>query len=127
VSIRRGIKKHIRIGHDIYYLNEDFFKNSGYKHDWEFYIKHNSLLKSKADEIQKGQADIISLLNSGQELVLNHDRIITSEYERSSFEMSLYEREIEIEQITEGATLRLTKNIATSTHLNVNCSFFMSV
>ena len=89
-------RKIYEMWNEIYYLKQDFFSNSGYKHNWKFYIEHSHLLKGKADEIQKIQENIISLLNSGKELVLKHDEAITLEYERNSFEMSLYEREEEI-------------------------------
>lgn len=87
---------------EIYYLKQDFFFNTGYKLPWDFYIKNSYLLKGKADEIQKTQEELLSLLISGVELVSKIDEVITLEYETNATEMSLYERELEILQISEG-------------------------
>ena len=87
---------------EIYYLNQDFFFNKGYKWDWDFYIKHSHLLKEKADEIQNSQENILSLFISGEDLLNNFDNVITLEYKNNSSDMSLYERELEILRINEG-------------------------
>ena len=88
---------------EIYYLKGDFFSNAGYKTRWYFDMKHlNKFLKEKADEIQKTQERIISLLIEGQEFVAKSDEAISLEYEINATEMSLYERELEILQISEG-------------------------
>jgi predicted GIY-YIG superfamily endonuclease len=87
---------------DIYYLKEDFFSNAGYKLTWDFYIKASHLLKGKADELQQMQEGILSLLIAGKELVTKGDEAITLEYRKNATEMSLYERELEILQISEG-------------------------
>jgi predicted GIY-YIG superfamily endonuclease len=88
---------------EIYYLKQDFFSNAGYKIRWYFEIKHCSkFLKKKADEIQKTQEQIIALLNEGKELVTKMDEVITLEYESNATEMSMYERELEMLQITDG-------------------------
>lgn len=84
---------------DTYYLNQDFFSNAGYKDRWDFYIKNDDLLKEKADEIQKTQEKILSLLFEGKELVDYYDKIISLEYSKNATEMSMYERELEILQI----------------------------
>ncbi|MEO8150855.1 MAG: GIY-YIG nuclease family protein [Bacteroidia bacterium] len=89
---------------EIYYLKEDFFKNSGYDRlGWEFYIKYPDSLKRKADEIDKLHKKIVSLLNVGMELVHKQDEVITIEYETNATEMSLYERELEILKISDDA------------------------
>lgn len=85
----------------IYSLKDKFYSLYAYE-DWKWYIKHSDLLKGKANKIQKIQDDALSLLNSGKELVLKHNEAITREYETSAFEMSLYERELEILQINVG-------------------------
>lgn len=59
-------------------------------------------MKSKADEIEKQQEKIITLLNYGKELILKNDEAVSLEYKTNSFEMSLYERELEIMQLSEG-------------------------
>ncbi len=87
---------------EIYYSKQDFFSNSGYKLSWDFYIKNPDLLKRKADEIQKTQEEINSLLTAGQELVVKYDKAITLEYATNATGMSLYERELEILQANEG-------------------------
>lgn len=88
---------------EIYYLNQDFYYNSGYNRiGWEFYIKYPDSLKSKADEIEKLHEKIITLLNSGKELVLKYDEAINLEYKTNAYEMSLFERELEIMQLSEG-------------------------
>lgn len=84
---------------DIYYLKQDFFVNAGYRTQWDYYVKNPDLLKAKADEIQKTQEDILSLLNIGKELVNKWDEAISSEYEANATEMSIYERELEIKQM----------------------------
>ncbi len=89
---------------EIYYLKQDFFFNTGYKLPWDFYIKNNNLLKGKADEIQKTQDEILSLLIKGKELVNNSDEVISLEYKKNATEMSFYERELEILQISEGGS-----------------------
>jgi predicted GIY-YIG superfamily endonuclease len=94
-------RKLYELWNENYYLKQDFFFNSGYKHNWKFYIKRNNLLKDKADEIQKIQENVISLLNVGQALVFKYDKAVTLEYERNSHEMSLFEREEEIWRICE--------------------------
>ena len=86
---------------DVHYLKQDFFSNSGYKNDWTFYIKYPNSLKSKADETEKLHEQITELINAGKELVFKHDKAITLEYEENGFEMSLYERELEILQSQE--------------------------
>jgi predicted GIY-YIG superfamily endonuclease len=91
-----------KLWNEIYYIKQDFFTNSGYKLPWDFYIKSSHLLKGKADEIQKMQEDILSLLISGEELVTKIDEEITLKYETSATGMSLFERELEILQISEG-------------------------
>ena len=68
---------------------------------WRYYIEHTSSLKNKADVTEQLYKKIISLLNSGKELVTNLDETITLEYETNATEMSLYERELEILQISE--------------------------
>jgi hypothetical protein len=85
----------------IYSLKDKFYSLYAYE-DWKWYIKHNNLLKGKADEIQKIQDDALSLLIVGKEIVLKHDNVITTEYETNAYEMSLYERELEIMQLSEG-------------------------
>ncbi len=87
---------------EIYYSKQDFFSNAGYKLPWDFYIKNPDLLKGKADEIQKTQEEILSLLTAGQELVVKYDEAITLEYATNATGMSLYERELEILQANEG-------------------------
>lgn len=87
---------------EIYYLKQDFFCDAGYKLTWKFYVKNPHLLKGKADEIQKIQDEILSLLTGGKELVDKWDEALTLEYEVNATEMSLYERELEIMQISEG-------------------------
>lgn len=90
---------------EIYYLNADFFDNAGYKIrscgvlSWWWYIEHSDCLKAKADEIQKTQEEILSLLISGIELVAKSDETISCEYRNNATEMSLYERELEVLQI----------------------------
>ena len=86
---------------DLYYLRQDFNFNDGYKSDWKFYIKHPNVLKEKVTYIEKDINDIIQLLNQGQELIERHNTIITEEYKSNSFEMSFYERELEISRIAE--------------------------
>lgn len=85
----------------IYSLKDEFYSLYAYK-DWKFYIEHPNSLKEKADEIQKIQDDALSLLNAGKNIVLKHDEAIAVEYETNAIEMSLYERELEILQISEG-------------------------
>lgn len=93
----------------IYYLNRDFFENAGYKINsygvcsWGWYVEQGGSLKQKADEIQKTQENILSLLISGIELVAKSDEAITLEYEKNATEMSLYERELELLRIDEDA------------------------
>ncbi len=86
---------------DIYYLKQDFFFNAGYKLTWKFYIRNSELMKEKADEFKKTQENILSLLIAGKELVSKFDEAITLEYETNATEMSCYERELEILQISE--------------------------
>jgi hypothetical protein len=71
--------------------------------DWNRYVKHSAVLKEKKDKIEKLQEDTLSLLNSGKEMLLKHDEVISAEYKTNSIEMSLYEREIEIANLYEGA------------------------
>ncbi len=86
---------------DLYYLKQDFNLNTGYKSDWKFYIKHPNVLSEKVAYIQKDLSEIIQLLNNGQGLIERHNSIITEEYKSNSFEMSFYERELEISRIAE--------------------------
>lgn len=87
---------------EIYYSKQDFFCNAGYKLPWDFYIKNPQLLKGKADEIQKTQEEILSLLTEGKGLIAKYDDDITFEYDTNATGMSLYERELEISQAKEG-------------------------
>lgn len=84
-----------------YYLRQDFNFNEEYESDWEFYIKHPNILAEKVNYIENGINEIILLLNQGLELIEKHNIIITEEYKSNSYEMSLYERELEISRIAE--------------------------
>lgn len=85
----------------IYSLKDKFYSLYAYE-DWKRYVKNSAVLKEKADEIQQIQDGAISLLNIGTEIVLKHDEAITLEYDTNANEMSLFERELEILQISEG-------------------------
>lgn len=85
---------------DVYYLNQDFFYNRGYTYKWDFNVKYN-LLKYDVERIEKIYIETIEFLNSGIELMNRHHENITLEYEKNSFEMSLYEREEEIKNSPE--------------------------
>jgi len=81
----------------VYYEANDFFNNSGYDRlGWTFYIQHPDHLKRKADEIRRLHDKLVYLLDAGKSLVEKLDTDISSEYDISGFEMSLYERELEI-------------------------------
>ena len=85
---------------EIYSLRDKY--NSLYAYnDWVFDIKHPKVLKERADKIQKLQDDALSLLNAGKQMILKHDEAITLEYNTNSKEMSYYEREVEILQMSE--------------------------
>lgn len=82
---------------EVYYLKEDFFNNTGYdRTNWETYIKYPSMLERKKDDIKKQSNKVLALMEKGLELIDNHDKIITEEYEKNGIEMSLLERELEI-------------------------------
>lgn len=87
--------------HNISSLHDKYNSLYAYK-DWVFDIKHPKVLKERADNTQKLQDDALSLLNAGIEMVFKHDEAITLEYNTNSSEMSLYERELEILQISGG-------------------------
>lgn len=83
--------------HDVYYSTQDFFENRGYdRTSWETYIKYPSMLERKKNELEKQSDRATRLMKNGFEIVTKHDLIITEEYNQNRFEMSLYEREIEI-------------------------------
>ena len=86
-----------------YYMYQDFFSNAGYdRTSWKTYIKYSDSLKCKADEMQQTQEEVLSLLRSGKEIVANSDQAITLEYEKNATEISLYKRELEILEMSEG-------------------------
>lgn len=86
-----------------YYMYQDFFSNTGYdRTSWKTYIKYSDMLKCKADEMQQTQEEVLSLLKLGKEIVANSDQAITLEYEKNATEMSLYKRELEILEMSEG-------------------------
>lgn len=68
----------------------------GYENYWEHLLKYPDMLKTKADDAEALLQKVLELLNRGSELVSQHDLAISAEYHRQSFEMSLYERELEI-------------------------------
>lgn len=82
--------------HDIYYLNQDFFFNAGYRFDWAFVTENSLVLKQKAREVEDLYENILAMLQAGRELIAYHDLAITAEYEKSPLDTSLYERELEI-------------------------------
>lgn len=94
-------RKASKLWNEIYSLRDKYNSLYAYE-DWKRYVKHSAVLKEKADEIQKLQNDALLLLNAGKEMVLKHDEAITVEYDTNGFEMSLYEREIEIALMYEG-------------------------
>ncbi|MBA4153959.1 GIY-YIG nuclease family protein [Flavobacterium sp.] len=79
----------------IYSLQDKYNSLYAYE-DWKRYIKHSEVLKEKKEEIQKLHDDTLTLLNAGNEMVLKHNKAITEEYNTNAFEMSIYERELEI-------------------------------
>ena len=88
------------IWNEIYSLRDKY--NSLYAYnDWVFVIKHPKVLKERADNIQKLQDDALLLLNTGKQMILKHDEAITLEYNTNSKEISYYERELEILQMSE--------------------------
>ena len=56
-------------------------------------------MKGVADELEKLLQETRLLLEEGRHLVVYHDAIISHEYKQNASEMSLYEREREIERI----------------------------
>lgn len=90
-----------RLWNEIYSLRDKY--NSLYAYnDWVFDIKHPKVLEERADNIHKLHDDALTLLYAGKEMVLKHDEAITAEYNSNSTEMSFYERELEILQISDG-------------------------
>lgn len=85
---------------EIYSLRDKYNSLYAYE-DWKRYVKHSAVLKEKKDEIQKLQDYALSLLNEGKQMILKHDEAITLEYNTNSKEMSYYERELEILQMSE--------------------------
>lgn len=95
-------RKAAYLWNEIYSLSDKY--NSLYAYnEWLFDIKHPTVLKERADNIQKLQIDALALLNEGKEMILKHDKEITLEYNSNSIEMSYYERELEILQMIEAA------------------------
>lgn len=93
-------RKSYEVWHNVYYLKEDFFHNRGYKFKWDFSVRHN-MLKYDLQKIETIYNETIEFLQSGIELINKYDEMITLEYETKSFEMSLFEREREIEELQE--------------------------
>ena len=86
----------------VYYSTQDFFENRGYdRTSWETYIKYPSMLEGKKNELEKQSNRATNLMMKGYELVTTHNQIISEEYEQNGFEMSLYQRELEIAQIVD--------------------------
>lgn len=78
----------------VYNLRQDFIYDSGYdKTSWENRIASPDLLKSKADEVEKLQENVLTLLHKELELIIELDRFITYEYSNYPLEMSIYEME----------------------------------
>jgi len=95
----------VGLWNEVYYLNQDFFHNSGYdRTGWDSYIKYPTMLNEKAAKVERLHENTISLLIAGTELVLKHDAAITLEYETNALEMSLYERENEIARTYDDAS-----------------------
>jgi hypothetical protein len=77
-----------------------FFNKPSYDFfNWNFYLSNHASLKSKASNIQSLHDRVVDLLFKGKDLLNKLDAEISLEYNIASFEMSLYEREVEIAQI----------------------------
>jgi hypothetical protein len=85
----------------VYYVNEDFKNDAGYEIDWRFVIKHPSVLQQQAEKIGALHKRTITMLQTGEKLLENHDRAIMGEYAKNALEMSLFERELEIALLCE--------------------------
>jgi predicted GIY-YIG superfamily endonuclease len=94
-------RKAYYLWNDIYSLRDKYYSLYAYE-DWQSYVKNSAVLKEKKVKIQKLIEDALSLLNTGKDMILKHDESITVEYNTNAFEMSLYEREIEIAIMYEG-------------------------
>jgi predicted GIY-YIG superfamily endonuclease len=91
-----------KLWNEIYYLYQDFFHNTGYdRSGWNFFIRYPKSLNEKANQIEMLYEKVLKLLDSGNELISRHDKIVTLEYLTNASEMSLFEREAEILQMSE--------------------------
>lgn len=79
-------------------VQSDYFQSSGHHYEWSSIIGDSERMKSVADELEKLLQETRLLLEEGRHLVAYHDALISHEYKQNASEMSLYEREREIER-----------------------------
>lgn len=88
--------------YDLWYevnsAKNDFFHNSSRRYTWKYIVGDSERMKSVADELGNLLQRTRLLLKEGRQLVASHDALISLEYEQNASEMSLYEREREIER-----------------------------
>lgn len=90
----------------VYNANTEFYATSEfYRRRWEQLIQQPESLKRRADEIEVLQSNVLSKLLDGIDLIAELDEEVSTEYRTNGFEMSLYEREVEIAQMQDDCLL----------------------
>lgn len=90
----------------VFNANTEFYDTSEfYRRRWDQLIQQPEALKRKADEIEVLQSNVLSSLLNGIDLISKLDEEVSTEYRTNGFEMSLYEREVEIAQMQDDCLL----------------------
>lgn len=91
-------RKSAELWNDVYYLVQDYFCNSGYKYRWELYMRIN-LMHHYLDQIDSIYNKTIEHIDYGIKLLSIHEEIVNAAIQNNN-EMSYFEREIEIQDLS---------------------------